>query len=211
MTSTKKTKKKRGRGKAKGSSFERWVCKELSKWWDGERDDIFWRTAGSGGRATSRSKRGQTTSGQYGDVQATDPSGEPLIKLCTIEIKRIKRHKNHSYFDLVDGIDPSTNNLFIKHINQAVSQAEEAGTFGWLLISKTDHKNTLVIMPTRLARGLKALGTKLAKCRPSGYIYSHLDGTPINLYVTTFAQFTEWLTPQNIIDCYKRREEDEEE
>jgi len=42
---------------AKGSSFEREICTILSKWWtNNERDDVFWRTAGSGARATTRSK-----------------------------------------------------------------------------------------------------------------------------------------------------------
>ncbi len=58
----------------KGSNFEREICKLLSLWWTNDkRDDIFWRTSGSGARATTRSKTKQKTFGQYGDVQATDP------------------------------------------------------------------------------------------------------------------------------------------
>ena len=79
----------RPKGLGKGSEYERTVCKRLSLWWtDGERDDIFWRTAGSGAWATTRGKKGEKTYGSYGDVAALDPIGEPLIKLVTIEIKR---------------------------------------------------------------------------------------------------------------------------
>ena len=76
------SKKKKGGGHAKGSQFERTVCKDLSLWWTkGKRDDVFWRTSGSGARAKTRSKTGEKTFGQYGDVQATDPIGQPLICL----------------------------------------------------------------------------------------------------------------------------------
>lgn len=48
----------------KGSVFEREICKALGRWWtDGERDDIFWRTAGSGARATCRLERGKVLRG----------------------------------------------------------------------------------------------------------------------------------------------------
>ena len=74
---------------AKGSAFEREIAKLLSLWWsDCERDDIFWRTQTSGARATSRKRRGQDTFGQYGDIQACDPVGQPLLDCCIIEIKR---------------------------------------------------------------------------------------------------------------------------
>ena len=44
---------RKGGGKEKGSSFERLVCKRMSMWLSkGERDDLFWRSAMSGGRAT---------------------------------------------------------------------------------------------------------------------------------------------------------------
>ena len=73
---------------AKGSVFEREICKELSLWiTSGERDDIFWRTAGSGGRATMRKKSGKTTANQEGDVCATDPIGQSTCEHCYYRIK----------------------------------------------------------------------------------------------------------------------------
>ena len=42
---------KKRSGGSKGSPFERELCVKLSDWWTGQIDsDIFWRTAGSGGR-----------------------------------------------------------------------------------------------------------------------------------------------------------------
>ena len=88
-------------GKSKGSSFEREMAKYVSLWWtDDERDDVFWRTSNSGGRATVRSRSEQETFGQYGDLQATDPIGQPLIDFFSIEIKR--GYKGATIADVLD-------------------------------------------------------------------------------------------------------------
>ena len=68
--------------KGKGSSYEREICRLLSLWWtEGVSDDYFWRTAGSGAMAKTRSKVGKKTHGHYGDIQAVHPDGEPLIRV----------------------------------------------------------------------------------------------------------------------------------
>jgi hypothetical protein len=71
---------------AKGGSFEREISEELSLWFtQGERDDIFGRSDGSGGRFTRRKNKG--TESQAGDITFTDPEGWPLIQLWNIEAK----------------------------------------------------------------------------------------------------------------------------
>jgi len=73
----------------KGGDYEREVCKQLSLWWTyHKRDDIFWRTAGSGARATTRMKKLMETHDSAGDVMALDPIGKPLTAQVLIEIKR---------------------------------------------------------------------------------------------------------------------------
>jgi len=73
----------------KGAGFEREFCKELSLWWtEGRRNDIFWRTAGSGARATARFKKGQRTADSYGDVKAEHEIGKPLTNYCVFSLKR---------------------------------------------------------------------------------------------------------------------------
>ena len=75
-------------GKSKGGNFEREVAVLLSRWWtDGERDDVFYRSQSSGGRFTSRKKIGKDTALQGGDITASDPIGEPLVKKWSLEIK----------------------------------------------------------------------------------------------------------------------------
>ena len=74
---------------AKGSNFERDICRKLSRWWTGgKRPDVFWRTAGSGARATVRMKKNECTALSAGDIGCIDPVGAKLIQSCLIEIKR---------------------------------------------------------------------------------------------------------------------------
>ena len=80
-----------GKGKRKGSAFERKVCTKLSRWIDPNDTEIyFWRSAMSGGRATVQSKRGINNKNQVGDITCIHPKGEWLTKLCVIECKFYK-------------------------------------------------------------------------------------------------------------------------
>jgi len=86
MTETKKKKRNTG---AKGGEWERDLSKMLSLWWThGDRDDVIWRTHGSGSRATTRSRKGLGTLGAAGDLMATDPIAEPLFAYWLAEAKR---------------------------------------------------------------------------------------------------------------------------
>lgn len=52
---------KKGRSKGKGNSYEIKIARILSQWYEPEtKDDLFWRTAGSGAKATV-TRRGQTS------------------------------------------------------------------------------------------------------------------------------------------------------
>jgi hypothetical protein len=80
---------KRGGGSNKGSSFERDICKRFSLWIsENARDDIFWRTAGSGARATNRKRRGQTTCNSEGDMGCLDAEFSWFTDSVLIECKR---------------------------------------------------------------------------------------------------------------------------
>lgn len=82
---------KPGGSNQKGAAFEREVCKKLSKWiTDGNRDDIFWRSAMSGGRATISLKQGRQAIAQSGDICAIDSLGEKFLKSFYVECKHRK-------------------------------------------------------------------------------------------------------------------------
>lgn len=76
-----------GGGNKKGSAFERKVCKALSLWVSGgKHEDLFWRTAMSGGRATVARKKGRTVR-QSGDICAVDRDGHSFTNRWYVETK----------------------------------------------------------------------------------------------------------------------------
>ena len=82
---------KPGGGKQKGSGFEREICKMLSLWVsEGNSDNLFWRSAMSGGRATVRTKKNQETTHGHGDISAVTLQGNILTDLFVIECKNYK-------------------------------------------------------------------------------------------------------------------------
>lgn len=90
LKEVKQTVKKKNKSKAKGSAFERTICKMLSLWIsNNEHDDLFWRSAMSGGRATVRNKKGQKST-QGGDITAVHPLGNKLTDKFSIECKSYK-------------------------------------------------------------------------------------------------------------------------
>jgi hypothetical protein len=140
--------------KNKGSGFEREICKQLGLWWSkGKRDDIFWRSANSGGRATVRHRSGQGTFGQYGDIQATDPCGQALIDVCTIELKR--GYSKENIHNLLDSRQTKHPKLYEKFILQASADSKKAKSKYWMLIAKRDQHVSVVYIPMKFYRELK--------------------------------------------------------
>lgn len=77
-----------GGGHGKGAAFERQTCREISLWLSqGVNDDLFWRSAMSGGRATVQFKKGRANRFQAGDLSAISALGEKLTELFLIECK----------------------------------------------------------------------------------------------------------------------------
>lgn len=139
---------RKGGGSSKGSTFERDICKALSRWWtEGARDDVFWRTAGSGGRATNRAKSGQKTAGAYGDITYVDAIGEPLMRLCCFELKR--GYGSWGALDLIDKIPlgrakpPVITQFWL----QAKRSAEDAGAKYPVVIFRRDGRLPGIIIP----------------------------------------------------------------
>ena len=79
---------RRGHGKLKGSRNERRLCRELSLLVsNGKRDDLLWRSAMSGGTATTARKRGNLKAAMAGDVSSIDPRSHWLVRDWYIEAK----------------------------------------------------------------------------------------------------------------------------
>ena len=151
--------------KNKGSKFEREVCKLLSLWWTYGKDDaVFWRTSISGGRAKIRSKKNLKTFGQHGDIQATNPIGQKLIDVCSIEVKRGYTH--HTFAEMLDKADHNKEQMYEKFVYQAEEDSANANAYSWLLIVKRDGKKALVFMPYPFKKELVNKGCILHKKHP---------------------------------------------
>ena len=193
---------KRGGGKSKGSQFERDICILLSKWWTGgERDDIFWRSTISGGRATQRAKSGKKTNGQYGDVQATDPLGKPLIDLLSVEIKR--GYRDASIADLLD-LGGKKKTIWHDWIRQALHEMDLAGAWAYLLIVKRDFRETIVLMPKEVWRKVGDLD----EARPGALLRVWIRGVEKDLYVTTLDEFLRCVSPSHVKQRLQEWKED---
>ena len=83
---------------SKGSQFEREIAVKLSLWVShGQRRDIFWRTAMSGGRATVHRKKGSLYR-QSGDICSVDLDGHSLTDVFYFELKHYKTLELPSFF-----------------------------------------------------------------------------------------------------------------
>jgi len=151
---------------AKGSSFEREICRALSDWWVGgvAEDVLFWRTAMSGGRATVRRKKGKTTTKSHcGDIGALTEEGKPLTDLITFELKRA--YRSASLNDLLDRSEKSAIQTYENWISQARRSAAEAGTPFWAVIHKRDRRDITITIPLVMAQ--KLLATRASPVWPS--------------------------------------------
>lgn len=82
------TPKKRRKNPGKGAAFERSICKALSLWVSkGTEEDLFWRSAMSGGRATVSKRKGKLLRAHAGDIVATSAGGHALTDFLYIECK----------------------------------------------------------------------------------------------------------------------------
>lgn len=149
---TKKRKKAKGRGK--GPKFERTLCKYLSEWWSRKGDDdLFWRTHGSGARATVRTKTGKRTRGQYGDMAANDSRGSTLLKAFTFSFKC--GYSKKTLQDLVDSLEnPSRDGSIPEQeyggwIREAVLADRDSGSLSWIIILHRDKRKSTVLVPSR--------------------------------------------------------------
>lgn len=82
---------RKGGSKAKGSAMEREICKKLSLWVShGKREDLYWRSAMSGGRATVAGRRGINLASQAGDISSVDKAGHVLTGDFYFETKHVR-------------------------------------------------------------------------------------------------------------------------
>jgi len=136
----------------KGQTFERDFCRQLTDWWTGgtAEDVVFWRTAGSGGRATSRAKtRRRTNAAHAGDIGALTPDAEVLTRVITFELKK-GYHWEGSIHDLLDRNPNNARPLYADWFAQAEASRKHAGAKYWAVVHARTRRKPLITIPLEL-------------------------------------------------------------
>ena len=188
----------------KGFSYERKICKQLSLWWaHNKRDDIFWRTAGSGGRATTRSKQNINTFGQFGDIQATDPIGQPFIDVFLTEIKR--GYPNATISNIIDAPPKTKANQLEEFIIKTTHSTKAAKTYSWMILHKRDRREPVIILPRQIDERLH-LFTNCAHYNKLFCFVSFHTKQNIRHEITQllWSDFLQLVKPEQIIEISKQ-------
>lgn len=152
----------------KGGAWEREVSVALSIWISKShgdlRDDLIWRSAGSGSRATNAKKKGKSRSSQAGDLCATDERAQKFIDLFLIECKAYKNLKLEGLFWLSSA--KPLDLFFDKPIQQAADNRK------WpLLLLRQNQRTPVIVMPRHVAKcatQVSGLGPVATFARPQG-------------------------------------------
>lgn len=191
---------------AKGQDFERNLCKQLSLWWTQDKnppdDAVFWRTAGSGARATTRAKKNLKTSNSHGDICTLDDIGIPFLKVLILELKR-GYGKVHLH-DLLD-LSEEKQRIQIKNevdgyphwITKAERDRQRAGALYWAIIHKRDHRNILLTMQGGFWFGLPSRIRTNIVFRGCVAVLHLIDGTTV--VTTQLSDFFSVVKPKDIL------------
>lgn len=130
----------------KGQSYERELCKLLSLWvTEGADEDVFWRTAMSGGRATVMGRKGVRVR-QAGDICAVSPEGFAFCDRFFVELKS----RNPANTNLVGFLFKETGPL-VGWWLKTQAQAREHGNREPMLICRVNRVPHFIVTrtPTR--------------------------------------------------------------
>lgn len=105
----------------------------------GESEDLFWRSAMSGGRATVGFRKGKDHSRHAGDISATSVAGHALTDEWYVECKAYRN------LQIGSGMIKGVGKLFT-FWNEAVLQAEQYGKKP-MLIAKQNQVPVIVLVP----------------------------------------------------------------
>lgn len=153
-------------------------------------DVIFWRTAGSGGRATNRAKKKKKTSHAHGDITFTDPVGKPLIDMFVVECKR--GYNRNSINDLIDRpghLKERPEDSYADWIYKQIDKSVRLGIPYWLLIHKRDKREPLAFFPGKLQADLDRMQGKVAHVPLVGRFYPVIDDVPEHVCVCLLDDF----------------------
>jgi hypothetical protein len=132
--------------KAKGSDFERVMCKRISVWLSGgESDDLIWRNKGQ----PNRSIKGRRRLEQFGDAHAIAGAAEWFMNRYNIEFKNVVE------LDLLEQVDKpkKKESLILTHWKQCRRDANDTDRRP-LLIQKRSFGEPFIMCEMFLANSL---------------------------------------------------------
>lgn len=193
-------KPKRKNTKAKGNTFEREVCVQLSLWWsNSKRDDLFCRSNSSGGRATQRAKKDKKTANQYGDVSLSDPDGQDLLRMFVFELKR--GYNTTVFQELIDTDGKSQIKEWITHAKEC---SEQSGSKSWLIVHKRDKRHTLCYIPMDVFDRI-CFETRPEEIDPYLCLYNGDDDAVVCLKWMNFLKINPDMVSKYLASCVKVR------
>ena len=146
-----------GGSKQKGSGFERTICTKLSLWVSGGKDeDLFWRSAMSGGRATVAHRKGRQVR-QAGDICAVSPEGHVLTDKVYLECKHYRDLKLTSFILKGQG-------TLAKFWRKTEAQAKLHNKMAWL-IAKQNNMPIMLLTNREFTLESKAPVARLSECK----------------------------------------------
>ena len=105
---------------------------------------------------TTRQKRGRTAFGQHGDIQATDPIGQPLVDVFSIEAKR--GYKEACFWDVFNSAARGrASKPWERWFAQSIEAKQHSGALSAMLIHKTDRKRTMVFFEYKTFKLLREM------------------------------------------------------
>lgn len=181
--------KKPGMGKEKGGEFERQLCKAFSYWvTNGNRDDIFWRSSMSGGRASLAIKKGTAKrTAQAGDMSYIDMVGSTLLDRFVIEYKF---YKDLSISSLIYGEPKDLIIAFWAQVNRDATASNKYP----MLIAKQNFKKILIGLRMEEMKKIKQRLNGLSKPLDifGSWFYEH------DLVLFDFETFLQIVHPEDI-------------
>ena len=151
---------------AKGSSYERDISKLLSLWFtEGKSEVGFYRTAGSGGRATSRHRGNKEVNAEeFGDIKAETKECKPFTDTFVIELKtgyatktKTKDGTKQVNWSLLDEIDSKQKETqFFKFWNQVTRDSQLSKKLP-LLIFRRNNKQSCIAMHYDIYKYLRSI------------------------------------------------------
>lgn len=130
-----------GRGKQKGSNWERTVGHILSMWLtENQRSNIFARNVLSGGGFTVTVKGGKETPNIPGDLMAANPLAFAYLSLFSVECKNTEQVDLSAFL-----YDKHGKSFLMKTIDHTRQQAFVHG-LSWMIFAKHNYHEAIVLM-----------------------------------------------------------------